>query len=106
MSPKQVVMLSPHAITPGQVLGRDVRDGEGTLLAVTGRVLDQPLLERLRQANVSTVPVVASPDSMVFAIRKAYMEASLNHLFRHWRFSPGMRRLRSMLLEYRTGSSS
>ncbi|MEX0731603.1 MAG: hypothetical protein WED00_02150 [Aquisalimonadaceae bacterium] len=102
---KRVVVFSPNAVTVGQVLGREVRDSDDTLLAPAGRVVDQPLLDRLRASGLKGVPVIVAPDSMILAIRKAYLEASLDHLFRHWRFSPGMRRLRAMLSEHRTGTN-
>lgn len=100
----RVVMFPPSAIVVGQVLGRDVRNAAGTLVAQAGRIVDKSLLRRLRSRGLAEVPVMVAPDAMVPALREALLTATLDHLFRHWRLSPGMCQLRSLLAEYRMGS--
>lgn len=100
----RVVMFSPGTDVEGRVLGRDVRDAAGALVAQAGRIVDQSLIKCFRKRGLVRIPVMVCQETMIPAIREAALTASLDHLFRHWRLSPGMRNLRSVLAEYRLGS--
>ncbi len=93
-----------HAEEGGE-LAHDVRGVGGEILAPKGRKLDMSLIQGLRSRGVHHLPLEQSvPEAQAMAER-ARLEASLNHVFRHWRLSPAMRHLRCLLIEHRLGES-
>ena len=100
---RPVVLLPVSALSAGDLLGRDVTDGEGALVAPAGHVIDQRLLDRFRSMGLSQVAVASAYRRREAEINDQDVRESLDHLFRHWRLSPCMRQLRKLLTEYRTG---
>ncbi|MCC5811401.1 MAG: hypothetical protein JJU06_13610 [Ectothiorhodospiraceae bacterium] len=88
-------------VAEGKELAHDIRGVGGEILAPKGRKIDMSLIQGLRNRGVNHIPLQQIvPEAQAMADR-ARLEASLDHVFRHWRMSPAMRHLRSMLVEHR-----
>ncbi len=97
----RIVYMPIETVAMNAALARPVRDPMGRLLAGEGQLLSDRLRVRLQQRGVTLVPVhdprVASKPH---AHRQA-LERTFDHLFRHWRLTPGMLQLRRILTEHR-----
>lgn len=100
-----VVYKPLDAIVPGESLARDLFDEQGNVLLHAGAALDGRLCSRLRVCGIDTVPVQGDGATAGERTRRAAVERSLDHLFRHWRCSPGMNHLRALLAGHRREDS-
>ena len=100
------VVYKPLAmIVPGERLARDLVDENGQVLLQAGESLDSRHCRRLSVCGIDTVPVEGVDGQALEASRRASVERSLEHLFRHWRSSPGMNHLRALLAHHRREES-
>lgn len=100
------VVYKPLAmVVPGECLARDLLDDEGEVLLKAGETLDAQRCRRLKVCGIDTVPVHGTDAETLEESRRATVERSLDHLFRHWRSSPGMNHLRALLAHHRREDS-
>lgn len=100
-----VVYKPLSMIVPGECLARDLVDENGHVLLQAGESLDARHCRRLSVCGIETVPVDGADCQTLEASRRASVERSLEHLFRHWRASPGMNHLRALLAHHRREES-
>ncbi|WP_290652765.1 hypothetical protein [Aquisalimonas sp.] len=97
------VVYKPLAmVVPGERLAKDLFDEQGSLLMNAGVALDERTCRRLQQVcGVKCVPVEAVDAAVRLQARRAAVDRSLEHLFRHWRYSQAMNHLRALLANHR-----
>ena len=101
------VVYKPLAmVVPGECLARDLFDDQGGVLLSAGTPLDSTSCRRLEGLHLEAVPVRGVDAEHREQARQQTVERSLDHLFRHWRCSPGMNHLRAVLADHRRESMS
>ncbi len=101
----RVVYMPLESVSVDAALARPVHDPAGHVLAGEGQVLSSRLRQRLQQRGITMVPVCELLSDEAAARRRAALEESYDHLFRHWRTTPCMRQLRRLLTEHRVGNT-
>ena len=96
-----VVYKPLSMVVPGERLARDLFDDNGQVLMQAGDLLDPQCCRRLRVCGVQAVPVEGVDAATSQDTGRASVVRSLDHLFRHWRSSPGMNHLRALLTNHR-----
>lgn len=101
------VVYKPLAsVTPSDRLARDVHDEHGGVLASSGCAVDDRIRRRLQLFGVASVPVGGVEDGAPDPAGGSSLDDTLNHLFRHWRLSPGMNNLRALIANHRGEAAS
>lgn len=97
--------LTPlESVTPGAILGAELRDARGAVLLSAGTVLTESLISSLSRRGVSHVPLAAPAHELS---EEEWMEAAsdlrrrVGHLFRHAGQGEAVDRLRELVFGYR-----
>ncbi len=101
-----VVYKPLTSIAPGDRLARDLHDEQGGVLVAAGTLVDDRIRRRLQLFAVEAVPVEGAESAATDQGGDASLDDALNHLFRHWRFSPGMNNLRALIASHRSEAAS
>lgn len=101
-----VVYKPLTSISPGDRLARDLHDEHGGVLVPAGSAVDERICRRLQLFGVESVPVEGVEAVDAGQAADTSLDDALNHLFRHWRFSPGMNNLRALIASHRSGAAS
>ncbi|SEO81920.1 hypothetical protein [Aquisalimonas asiatica] len=101
-----VVYKPLTSLAQGDRLARDLHDEQGGVLVPAGSLVDDRVRRRLQLFGVDTVPVEGLESAGTTAQADASLDDALNHLFRHWRCSPGMNHLRALIASHRSGAAS
>jgi len=103
---KPAIVVSPNVLAVGHVLSRDCYDENASLIAQAGCVVDHSLMLRVRSKGVPVSVVSVEPACVDGDAANMAESARINHLFRHWRLSPGMNNLHSLILDHRMAAKA
>ena len=101
-----VVYKPLTSVAPGDRIARDLHDEQGGVLASAGSLVDDRIRRRLQLFAVEAVPVEGAEAVSAGPESATSLDDALNHLFRHWRFSPGMNNLRALIASHRSEAAS